>query len=486
MSTSSKATETFSQEATNVPTMESVPAGYGYLWLLADNGVVYKVNLYSKTIVLSFSLGGLQFYNGIEWDGSNIWLLGGNNSGFYLQKYNPTGNLLYTIPIPYIKNGYDLAWSDYAFYINDHNNSDPIFRQVYPTGAPGSIFDDPTPSTYDIAVGENFLWLASNSEDRIYKVTTYGSPQGYFSTGLVSTTRGGLAYGDNALWLAKYPEGTIFKFDTSGNFLQSFVGPTNILGASYEEEVCTCGSWQPGGCGGGSCGPSERQKTRSCFPSGCRPEYDCVADSSCGIVACNADAECGSDRFINTPYCSANNIYQEYRKYTCNNSGTTSSFYSSVDTPQLMESCGYLQCENGQCIDQCQDGIRDGDESDIDCGGSCNKCIDGKVCFTQHDCESDFCNGQNTCGCIDNDGDSFMDVICGGTDCNDNDVTTQKCPVLLVHGIGSSPAMWSEFPFDFSQQLKDSGYDVHVSDYSPGSDACDAMGNIIGYANILT
>jgi len=61
-------------------------------------------------------------------------------------------------------------------------------------------------------------------------------------------------------------------------------------------------------------------------------------------------------------------------------------------------------CATGICLNQrcypaaCGDGIRNGDESDIDCGGnSCPKCGGGKVCITGTDCASEKClNGKCT------------------------------------------------------------------------------------------
>jgi cysteine-rich repeat protein len=40
----------------------------------------------------------------------------------------------------------------------------------------------------------------------------------------------------------------------------------------------------------------------------------------------------------------------------------------------------------------CDDTIKSGDESDVDCGGSCPKCAEGKVCAAGSDCGSGFCS----------------------------------------------------------------------------------------------
>src|SRR4051794_16471710 len=41
---------------------------------------------------------------------------------------------------------------------------------------------------------------------------------------------------------------------------------------------------------------------------------------------------------------------------------------------------------------QCLDGVKDGDETDVDCGGlSCAKCAANKGCLRGTDCSSGFC-----------------------------------------------------------------------------------------------
>ena len=45
-------------------------------------------------------------------------------------------------------------------------------------------------------------------------------------------------------------------------------------------------------------------------------------------------------------------------------------------------------------ISNCSDGIKNQDETDVDCGGSiCSKCSNGKVCLTNSDCQSSLCSG---------------------------------------------------------------------------------------------
>jgi hypothetical protein len=47
----------------------------------------------------------------------------------------------------------------------------------------------------------------------------------------------------------------------------------------------------------------------------------------------------------------------------------------------------------------CSDGVLDGNESDVDCGGSCGAtCADGQRCLGNADCRGGVCGGDGRCG----------------------------------------------------------------------------------------
>jgi len=54
-------------------------------------------------------------------------------------------------------------------------------------------------------------------------------------------------------------------------------------------------------------------------------------------------------------------------------------------------------CCSGVCIDRrcappsCSDGVRNGAETDVDCGGTCPVCVDGSACTVNADCASLAC-----------------------------------------------------------------------------------------------
>lgn len=85
-------------------------------------------------------------------------------------------------------------------------------------------------------------------------------------------------------------------------------------------------------------------------------------------------------------------------------------------------------CDSGSCTNQvcdgpsCSDGRKNGDESDIDCGGmNCGKCADGKACNLGTDCLSGTCNNNvckpSPCSNGMTDG-AETDVDCGGGTCS--------------------------------------------------------------------
>jgi hypothetical protein len=67
----------------------------------------------------------------------------------------------------------------------------------------------------------------------------------------------------------------------------------------------------------------------------------------------------------------------------------------------------------------CSDGVLNGDETDVDCGGSCDRCADGKACLGNGDCEALSCfDGVCNYHCYDGVQDSTETGIdCGGGGC---------------------------------------------------------------------
>jgi hypothetical protein len=46
------------------------------------------------------------------------------------------------------------------------------------------------------------------------------------------------------------------------------------------------------------------------------------------------------------------------------------------------------QCAGGSCVTTCGDNLKNGTETDTDCGGGCSPCANGKQCSTNQDCQA--------------------------------------------------------------------------------------------------
>lgn len=116
--------------------------------------------------------------------------------------------------------------------------------------------------------------------------------------------------------------------------------------------------------------------------------------------------------------------------------GTPCGFGSGYcDGTGTCANCLDLQCPTGMvcdpatitCVweDVCFDGIKDNSETDVDCGGpSCGKCADGQSCVDFHDCLSNHCVAAlcvaGTCmdGILNNIELGETDIDCGGGTCD--------------------------------------------------------------------
>lgn len=110
--------------------------------------------------------------------------------------------------------------------------------------------------------------------------------------------------------------------------------------------------------------------------------------------------------------CSGSNCY--LWEYAC--TGSENNWVVKTESKRCTD-LGYTGCQDGACTGassssaSCSDGIKNQDESDVDCGGVCGRtCRTGKRCVTSADCISSVC-GSGVCGepiqiqpyCLDED-----------------------------------------------------------------------------------
>ena len=67
-------------------------------------------------------------------------------------------------------------------------------------------------------------------------------------------------------------------------------------------------------------------------------------NGNCVAISCYKDSDCGTDGWVNEPYCSEDDVYQTWRVWKCNNPGQTGAYCSHSDTPKLKQDCGEDSC----------------------------------------------------------------------------------------------------------------------------------------------
>jgi len=256
------------------------------------------------------------------------------------------------------------------------------------------------------------------------------------------------------------------------------------------------------GCsGGGTCsGPSCDSYTNADPGTSCGTNKECNSDGDCVSVSitCSSSSDCGTDGWVGSVFCSADDVYQEYRTYDCNNSGTSSSSCSSWNQDMKKEECGTAGCSDGVCNTDCHGTYNPGDynycSSDCKCNegeGDCDsvdECATGLICESNvgtnyswssdvdvcelpqitctldSDCGTDewvgsaFCSGDDvyqdyrtwacndagttssTCSYVDT---AILKQDCGTASCSDGQCNEIECPASVCGGYCES---YSDYP----------------------------------------
>ena len=189
----------------------------------------------------------------------------------------------------------------------------------------------------------------------------------------------------------------------------SDAGPTCTSGAMACSTPADCGTpandCVTNTCTGGCCGTADIVMATTCHSGGGN-----VCDGNGTCVPCLQASDCTATGTVcATATCTANACGQ-----TLASKGTT-----------CTDNGGSVCDGTGKCVNSsCADGIQDGNETDIDCGGSCSPCGDGKMCKMGSDCIDKVCSGapDKTCQaptCTDGaQNGNETDVDCGGATCD--------------------------------------------------------------------
>jgi len=180
-----------------------------------------------------------------------------------------------------------------------------------------------------------------------------------------------------------------------------------------QESDIDCGGPTCAACGNGSrCGQASDCQSRSCEGGLCQPTSctDGIVDGS------ESDVDCGGGTCPGCPDGARCRVGADCRDGVCD--------------PQT-----------GLCADpSCTDGVKNGPETDVDCGGPCVACDDGRRCVLSRDCKSAVCQAgvcqAATCTDHARNGQE-TDVDCGGGVCPacglglaclvDHDCSTADC-----------------------------------------------------------
>ncbi|MEO7331336.1 MAG: hypothetical protein ABI193_22360 [Minicystis sp.] len=189
-----------------------------------------------------------------------------------------------------------------------------------------------------------------------------------------------------------------------------------LSGADCQSLVCTGHS-----CIAATCADGVKNATETdadCGGPGCAPCADtlhCAVAGDCTSLVCS-----GSPLSCQAPLCTDTVKNGTETDVDC---GSTCAKCATGKACMANADCKGNLCTGNTCVPTCTDTVKNGTETDVDCGGSCAaKCGTGKACGAAADCASALCTA-GLCqapSCIDNvKNGAEPDVDCGGPVCGD-------------------------------------------------------------------
>jgi len=168
-------------------------------------------------------------------------------------------------------------------------------------------------------------------------------------------------------------------------------------------------------CASGVCAPGVIGDGGQLFDAGiCEPHHvdggskvDAAHGCECQAPTCHDGVKNGAETGVDCggPTCAACAIGQGCTQGTDCLSKDCGGVPSSGKCPAPVGDGGAVAADAGSCVCEtsCSDGVKNGSETDVDCGGSqCPACGTGKACVATGDCASSVCtagSGGSTCAC---------------------------------------------------------------------------------------
>jgi len=173
------------------------------------------------TVLSSFASPDI-YTNGLAWDGTDLWLLGGSYDGFY--QITTTGTVLNQFQ-PSEPGGNNAVGATF-----DGTNLWGMF--LLNTGTPGDIYEYTTsgtyvstfscPGTYNMGLtwdGSN-LWMSCRGNQTIYEISTGGSVLSSFAAPYSGL--GDMAYDGTNLFFTTGTNRTIVEVTTTGTIVDTY------------------------------------------------------------------------------------------------------------------------------------------------------------------------------------------------------------------------------------------------------------------------
>lgn len=195
-----------------------------------------------------------------------------------------------------------------------------------------------------------------------------------------------------------------------------FFGGVTALALGCQASVREFGGGSGGGGTGGAGGDMTSSSTGT--PVACSTDADCPLVSVCVVPSCDVTAGlCVDIPLPDGPIPDVEDFPNDCVDYLCS-AGEKATLADDTEIPDSIGECAVPSCSGGaptytnqpagmacggagglcdgagSCVDCLADGIKNGLETDVDCGGAGNGCVlceDGKACGKDADCASTQC-----------------------------------------------------------------------------------------------
>ncbi len=128
------------------------------------------------------------------------------------------------------------------------------------------------------------------------------------------------------------------------------------------------------------------------------------------------------------------------------------------------ENCSNYYNPSGMIIltsgPSCTDGVKNGNETDVDCGGTCDPCQNNKSCLVNKDCESGYCNLDKACTVERN---LYIEWIKPIQVVEDVPLVAGKATVVRVKVVNDGPTVDTSVKVNYNSWISEQP--VHINEF---------------------